>query len=415
MKLFKRILVSMLVMALTLSATAEIMERPGGIKIGQRMTLRPYVSFSASYDSNVNSSHDGSNDGDMMWTISPRLGLTYNAENWSLLLDGYYNYHAYTKSENSEHNQHNYGESLRWNWSNSTGGEKGWTLMLGENFRQTSMADEMSLGDGRGYTADNRQFDIIGAIQRRFNDRWHADLNASYYWLDYQNDTSRQGSAFYGWQRWMVGAEAGYVLSKWTDLLIAGSYQGFNQDNVENTQYSGSSQGYTLSGGIASYMTERISYRLLAGWSRFEYGDGDNTANGFVYTASGNWKIGETWNTMLLATSYYQPSERQQSSQSRVDAASWGLAKSLVRGKLRATLDLQYRRETNEYMGDAGDYDYTLDIVTGRIGANYSFNRFLSIFLYGEYQRSFNDECDNRYGAYDYDRWRITGGFTLSY
>ena len=144
--------------------------------------------------------------------------------------------------------------------------------------------------------------------------------------------------------------------------------------------------------------------------------DGASTANGFVYTASGNWKIGETWNTMLLATSYYQPSERQYASKSRVDALSWGIAKVMVRGKLRATLDIRYRRETNEYTIDTGnDYDYTLDILTGRVGLSYSFNRFLSAFTNVEYQKSLNDHDDERNGAYDYDRFRATIGFALSY
>lgn len=404
--------VAFLLVACVSAAQAEILDRPGGIKIGQRMTLRPYVAFSASYDSNVNSSHDDGN-GDVMWTISPTLGLTYNAENWSLLFTAFYNYHAYCKSTNSDNNRHNYGETLRWNWSNSSGVEKGWALMLGQSFRQTSAADEMTMSDGRGYTSDYRQFDITGALQRRFNENWHGDLNANYYMMDYLNDTSRAPS-FYGWQRWMAGAEAGFAPSRWTDIILAGTYQGFSQDNVKNTTIDSTSQGFSVQGGIGSYMTERISYRLLAGWSRFEYGGDASSSDGFVYTASGNWKIGETWNTMLLATSYYQPSERQQASKSRVDAFSWGLAKSLVRGKLRATVDLQYRHETNEHVQNSA-YDYDLDVVTGRIGLSYSLNRFLSTFVYGEYQRSWNDRCESRYGAYDYDRWRITCGFSLTY
>lgn len=404
-----------LIVALTgalLSANAEILDRPGGIKIGQRMTLRPYVSFSASYDSNVGSRNNDA-EGDLMWTISPTLGLSYNAETWSLLLNGYYNYNAYAKGSNNEHNQHSYGQDLRWNWESSGGDEKGWSLVLGETFRQITMADDMTLADGRGYTADSRQIQLSGALQRRFGNNWHGDINGSYYWLDYMNDTTQYNS-FYGWQRWTVGAEVGYAASRWTDILISGAYQGFQQDNAQASEIGDGSQGYTLQVGLGSFMTERISYRALAGWSRFEYGDSSSSSDGFVYTISGNWKIGETWNTMLLATSYYTPSERQSNSQSRNDAVSWGLAKTMIQNKLRATLDLQYRHETIEHAVSSG-YDYGLDIVTGRIGFSYSLNRFLSLFVNGEYQRSFNDESDSRNGAYDYDRWRITGGFTVSY
>ena len=407
-----------LALAMSLTAGAEVLDRPVGIKIGQRMTLRPYVAFSASYDSNVRSRHDGEKD-DCLWTVSPGFGLDYKAETWALLLDAYYNYRAYTKSENSDMNRHSYGQNLRWNWSNSVGAEKGWSLLLGESFNQITAADDFTLSDGRGYNTDTRQLQVTGMLQRRFNEHWHSDVNASYYWLDYLNDVRDMGS-MYGWQRWTVGLEAGFAPSRWTDILVAGNYQGYSQDNTEgNSTVDSDSQGWTFQAGLGSYMTERISYRALAGWSRFEYGDNASASDGFVYTISGNWKIGETWNTMLLATSYYQPSERQYSSKSRVDAVSWGLAKSLVRGKLRATLDLRYRHETNEYAGrksyGSGSYDYELDILTGRIGGSYALNRFLSFYLYGEYQGSWNDESDARQGAYDYDRWRITGGFKLTY
>ncbi len=396
--------------------SAETLDRPTGIKIGQRMTLRPYVSASATFDSNVGGRHSGSNS-DVMWTISPVLALDYRADNWSVLLDGFYNYHAYCKGENvNNHNQHSYGETLRWNWSDSQGASKGWTLMLSESYQRITMSDDIIQPGGRGYTADRDQLTVQGAIQRRFNEHFHGDVNASYYYLNYDNDKSGSTSALYGWQRWQVGIEAGYAPSPWTDFLVAGGYQGYRQDNTSMSSLGDNSHGFTVQGGLGSYMTERISYRALAGWSQFRYGGtGGSSDNGFVYTLSGSWKIGETWNMMLLGTSYYQPSERELSSRSRVDAVSWGLAKSLVRGKLRATLDLTYRHETHERVGKDSSRDYDLDVATCRLGLNYTLNRFFSLFCYGEYQRSWNSESERANGFYDYDRWRATVGVRLSY
>jgi len=415
MRQFARAFVLILLGGALLGVQAEVLDRPEGIQIGKRMTLRPYVALSVSYDSNVRSRHDNVED-DVMWTISPGLGLTYNAENWSLLMSGYYNYRHYCKGGHSDLNHHSYGQDLRWNWANSTGSEKGWSLVLGESFQQITAADDMTLADGRGYSADTRQFQLSAALQRRFNEHWHGDVNASYYWLDYMNDT-KQREALYGWDRWMAGGEVGFAPSKWTDILLTGSYQGYTQDNAEqSTRIGGDSRGFSVQGGIGSYMTDRISYRLLAGWSRFEYGDGAWSDDDFIYTVSGNWKIGETWNTMLLATSYYQPSEQQYASASHVDALSWGLAKLLIRGKLRGTLDLRYRRDAHSYAGDVNaDYDYTTDVITGRLGLDYNLNRFLAFFVYGEYQRSWNDASERRSYAYDYDRWRVTAGIRLKY
>ena len=117
---------------------------------------------------------------------------------------------------------------------------------------------------------------------------------------------------------------------------------------------------------------------------------------------------------MLLGSSYYQPSERQYASSARIDAISWGLAKVMVRGKLRATLDLRYRREHHEYVM-SGAEDYTLDIWTGRLGLDYSLCRMLSVYAYGEYQKSMNDSSRSHNNVYDYDRWRLTAGVKLSY
>ena len=402
--------------SLCLGAGAEVLDRPSGVKIGERLTLRPYVSMSITYDSNVNSG-SGDSSGkqhDFLWTISPSLWLHYNAETWSMILSGFYNYRHYFDSSHETYNHHTFGEDLRFNWANSTGTEKGWSLILGQSFQQISMADDMTLDNGQNYSGDSRQFQLAGSVQRRFNQYWHGDANASYYWLNYDNDT-RSSSAYYGWDRVLVGAEAGFAPSRWTDIILSGSYQHFSQDNADgNSAVGDSSQGLTLQGGLGSYMTDRISYRLLAGWSRFEYGDTSDAADGFVYTASGNWKIGETWNTMLLASSYYQPSERQYSSKSRVDAFSWGIAKVMVRGKLRATFDIRYRHETQESAMDSS-WDYNLNIWTGRLGLDYTLCRFLSVFAYGEYQKSMNDEADSRRGAYDYDRWRITAGLRVQY
>jgi len=400
---------------LTGAAVGEILDRPGGIRIGDRMTLRPFVSMSLTYDSNVSSSNDDG-DGDCMFTITPTLALSYDAESWSLLLSGYYNYHQYFRSENGAYCHHSFGEDLRWNWSNSTGAEKGWSLTIGQSFRQISNSDDMTLEDGQTYGGDSRQIQLSTALQRRFNEHWHGDLNGDYYWLDYLDDV-KNSAAYYGWSRWRVGLEAGFAPSQWTDILLSGAYQGYTQDNAEGSETIGdTSTSWTFQAGLGSYMTKRISYRALFGWSRFEYGDGASEQDGFVYTLSGNWKIGETWNTMLLASSYYQPSERQYASVSRVDNFSWGLAKVLVRGKLRATLDLRYRHETNDYVDDSAyDFDYTLNIITGRLGLSYSLNRFLSVYANAEYQRSLNSEAESRNYAYDYNRIRGTVGLSLSY
>jgi hypothetical protein len=411
--------------ALIAGVGAETMDRPSGIKIGQHMTLKPYVSVSATYDSNVGAragrrSANQDEEDDVTWSVNPGLGLAYDAENWSLLLNAYYTYHDYCKNHKNlgvtEGDNHSYGQDLRWQWSNSSGNERGWTLMVMESFRQITMADDFTAGDGNSYNADRRQLQFAAAVQRRFTETIHGDVNTSYYLLDYNGVGNGKYASLYGWQRWSVGGELGYSPTKWTDFLVSVGYQGYEQDNVKGNNaasryLSSNSDGLTFQAGIGSYATERISYRLLAGWSRFEYGDASSN-DGFVYTATGRWQIGQTWQMMLLGSSYYQPSERTYGASTRVDSLSWGLVKTLVRGKLRATLDLSYRHELHEYALSSGDYD--IDFLTGRIGLDYTLNRFAALFGYFEYQKATSDESVGMYN-YDYDRWRVTTGIRFTY
>jgi hypothetical protein len=288
--------------------------------------------------------------------------------------------------------------------------------MIMESFKQITMADDFSAGDGNSYNADRRQLQFAGAVQRRFNEQFHGDINSSYYWLDYNGVGNGRYASLYGWDRWTVGGEFGYAPTKWTDFLVSANYQGYNQDNVNSShaysrRLSRNSDGYSLQMGIGSRATERISYRLLAGWSRFDYA-GESSDDGFVYTATGRWKIGQTWQMMLLASSYYQPSERDYGSSTRVDSLSWGLVKMLVRGKLRANLDVTYRHEKHDYVYSSSGYD--IDFLTGRFGLDYTLNRFAALFAHFEYQKATSDKSTDYYN-YDYDRWRVTTGIRFTY
>jgi hypothetical protein len=115
----------------------------------------------------------------------------------------------------------------------------------------------------------------------------------------------------------------------------------------------------------------------------------------------------------LLATSYYQPSEREYGSANRVDMVSWGIGHSMIRGKLRGTFDVAYRRETREYTA-VGSWDTDEDIFSARLGLTYTINRFLAVYGRVEYQGCW---FSNDVGYYDrdYDRLRGTIGFRLTY
>ena len=66
--------------ATAMTASADFVDRPKGFKIGERLTLRPYVSLSYTYDSNIDSakkSKDAS-----IFVVNPGLGAEYIDEKW---------------------------------------------------------------------------------------------------------------------------------------------------------------------------------------------------------------------------------------------------------------------------------------------------------------------------------------------
>ena len=412
---FSAFATTLIVSASVLTASAEMIDRPSGFKIGERMTLRPYVSLSYTYDSNVDSTKhakDGSS-----WVVNPGLGAEYKGENWEIAGRAWYRYHAYNHYS-KQLNTSSYGETLSFKWTDSLPNEKGWSVLLSESFTQISQDDDMSNYSGRGLGRDRKTFQTAGIIERRINEHLHAAVDASYYMLDYDNDVKKY-APLYGWKRALAGGEVGYVASKWTDIIVAANYgwywQDNNKDSARRIRYSDRSRGWSLMAGFGTRATEKLEYRILTGWSRFEYADGDaKDINGWTYQVSGKWKITDRWNTMLLAASYYQPDEREICSAIRVDSISWGLAHSMVRGKLNATFDLNYRRETHEYSYSRG-YDYDDDIITARLGLNYTLNRFLQLFGRIEYQTRMCDGGDVRGHNYDYDRFRGTVGMRLTY
>lgn len=414
----KKILTISLI-AFAMAASAEMMDRPGGIRVGSHMILRPYVSLAYTYDTNAKS-QDADEVKTGSWTISPALSATYDQENWGIAANVFYTYHA-SEKQTSEMNKHSYGESLAWHWADSSMNEKGWSLMIQENYQMMIQDDDMTNSAGHGYGRDRQQFTLNAAAERRLTDKLHLGVNGGYYWLDYKNDKEKY-RPLYGWSRWTVGADVGYAFSRWTDLIIAGSYQGYDQDNSANKDLnaagssynknvSNDSEGYTLQAGIQTRATERISYRLLTGWSRFEYGGGAYTDDGWTYTASGNWRHTDTLSSSLMASSYYQPSETSYGGANRTDQISWGVQKSLLSSKLNASFDIAYRRQERVYSAYMNSKKPIENILSYRFGLNYTLNRFASLFGNVEYSQYMQSKGLGK----DYDRFRGTIGVRLSY
>lgn len=385
-------------------------DKPQGFRFfNQHLTIKPYVSLSYSYDSNVDTMQKSI--GDSIFCLQPGADFEWKGERWALVGSLWYRRNSYCKYSN-EMGENSFGESLAYKWTTSSQKEKGWSLILAEKYRYIDQADAIGSGDGRGIWRDREAFDITGEVQRRFSERLHAEVIGQYNWLDYKNDTGKY-APLYGWSSWSVGAEAGYAVSKWTDILVSGGYSHYLQKGGHGYHnYNNESKSWTLHAGLGSHATERITYRALMGMSWLDYGGRSNADCGWTYSLSGNWRVNRQWQVSVLGRSYYQPSERSRGQAIKVYSLSGGVSYLTLADKMTLTANVAWRYEdtcyNDRYLAHGNDFDES--ILSFRLGATYIINRWMSVFAHLTWEEEW---CDRR--SYDYHRFRGTIGMRFHY
>jgi len=385
-------------------------DKPQGFRFfDQHLTVKPYVALSYTYDSNVDTTRHA--DGDSIFCIQPGADFDWKGDRWALVGSIWYRRNAYCKYSN-EMGENSFGESLAYKWTTSAQNEKGWSLVLAEKYRYIDQSDSLGSGDGRGIWRDREAFDVSGLLQRRFSERLHAELMGQYNWLDYKNDTGKY-APLYGWSSWAAGAEAGYAASKWTDFLVAGGYSRYLQKKGRGYyNYNNESEVWTVQAGLGSHATEKITYRVLMGVSWLDYGGHSNADRGWTYSLDGNWKITRQWQVSVLGKSYYQPSERTRGQALKVYSLSLGTSYLTLADKMTLTANVAWRYEdtcyNDRYLAHGNNFDE--DILSVRLGASYTVNRWVSVFANLTWEEEW---CDKR--DYDYDRFRGTLGLRFHY
>ena len=393
-----------------LIAGESVADKPQGFRFfNQHLTIKPYVSLSYTYDSNVDTTRHA--ESDSIFCIQPGADFEWKGERWALVGSLWYRRNAYCEYAN-EMGENSWGESLAYKWTTSKQNERGWSLVLAEKYRYTDQSDALGSGDGRGIWRDREALDISGAIQRRFTERLHAEVMAQYNWLDYKNDTGKY-APLYGWSEWAVGAQAGYAVSKWTDILVAGGYSHYLQKGGHGYHnYDNESEVWTIQAGLGTHATEKITYRLLMGMSWLEYGGRSNADAGWTYSLDANWRITRQLQLSALGKSYYQPSERTRGQAIKVYSLSGGLSYLTLGDKMTLSANVAWRYEdtcyNDRYLANGNDFDET--ILSFRLGADYIINRWMSVFAAFTWEEEW---CQK--GAYDYDRFRGTIGMRFHY
>ena len=389
--------------------------RPTGFRFfNQHLTIKPYVSLSYTYDSNIDS--DSSNEDDSVFAVNPAVDFEWHGAKWMLVGNIWYR-HRYFCEFNDQMGENSYGESLQYRYSSSAQNAKGWSLMLSERYAFINQSDDLDSQGGRGIWRDRQTLDVSGVLERRFTERWHMDIQGQYSWLDYDNQTGRYAPLF-GWSQYSAGAQLGYAASKWTDLLVAAGYSRYDQDIDYNDirtsrSYNEQSDAYSIQGGVGTRATERISYRALMGASWFDYGGGGYTDCGWTYTLSANWRVHRQVQLSLLGSSYYQPSDQYIGQAEKIYNLSAGVSYLTLGDRLKLSANLMWRFNETCYADSVytSRYKYDRTHLSARFAADYLLNRWTSIFAHVIW----DDESTDTNSYYDYNRIRGVLGVRLHY
>ena len=391
--------------------------RPTGFRFfNNRLTIKPHVSLSYTYDTNVDA--DSTEVDDSVFAVKPAVDFEWHGSKWLVVGDLWYR-HRYFCKYNDQLGENSYGEALRYKYVSTAQDQTGWTLMLSERYANISQSDDLNFGgDGRGIWRNRQTFDAAGVVERRFADKWHLSVQGQYSWLDYENQRGRY-SPLFGWHQYSVGSQFGYMASKWTDLLVSAGYSMYDQDlsgNLYKTsrKYNDQSESYSIQAGIGTRANESIHYRALMGASWFDYGGGNSTDCGWTYSLSGNWRIRRHLNFTVLGTSYYQPSDQYVGQASKVYTLSGGLSYLTLGDRLNLSLNVAWRFDETCYSDEwyNSSQNYNRELFSTRFAADYLLNRWTSVYAHLIWD---SQGTDGRNSLYEYDRVRAVFGVRLHY
>lgn len=196
--------IMLVLLAVTSSASAGFFtnERPKGFKIGERMIVNPSVSFSYTYDGNVDSGQRHTSYGSSgsrvhsrrntsSWSVSPHLTFDYDGgDNWGLNGGVGYSYSAY-QDYNRRLNHHGFSQNLNFHWNDEDEIGRNWAFSFSESYSFVPQNDDMSNDGGKGIWRDRQQFSFATSLSKGFTERLHGGINGSFNYLKYQNDKSK--------------------------------------------------------------------------------------------------------------------------------------------------------------------------------------------------------------------------------
>jgi hypothetical protein len=404
-------------LAVGANAQVNLMELPEptrGIRLGE-VHFSPFADLMYFYDSNVDFVNDNAT-GDSGWQLKVGGDLSYGSNEHTLFGRGWYMIERFMDQDRVDRNQ----------WLAEMGysfeSPNGTALRLDEIYEQVFQND---MDTGRWQ--DRREFRVNANLGRQFTEKTSAVLGAGV------SDITYVQNGLYDWREYTADLDLGQRLSAKSDFIVNLAVTEQTSESVKDN-----SRGYSLSAGISSRPTSKVTYRATAGLESYTSGVDNDSTLGATYKLAMDWRVSAKWTASVSGTGQYQPGEDVARNYAQVFTLGTGLTYKPTR-RINATMQALYRRDEfaepvrkpggpTIYVPVNGPSQTWLipvqlgggrwraedridDQITLRGDISFKLTKYATLSAGGEY----GVRTSTIEGQYGYDRYRLQTGLNLRY
>jgi len=259
----------------------------------------------------------------------------------------------------------------------------------------TTTKNSSSPAGSVGYIDEDRtEYAIQTALRVPISQKNAIEAMAGIENTDYKDEKSSDRRAY------PFDLDLAHRISEKTDLLIGA---GYTLEESKGPNGSVDSKAYRVKTGLASVMTEKLSYRASIGAEGYEYGNAGSLKWGPYYNLDLTWLASRKWTWTLAGTGKHQ---------SAADEGNYGLS---YNGSLRASYQMNRRMslatslnwQYNEYNKAPKREDEDVGV---RVDYTYRLNKYASLRLGAEASQKMSTLA-----ASEYDRFRVDMGVNFRY
>jgi len=366
--------------------TLDPIEPSTGLQFGD-LIVSPYFNVLYIYDSN----YDRSKNGTKAESANLKPGFDFNYENegpHKFSGKFWYLFEEYLDQKKIDSNQ--WREELRYLYRSP----REVTFRIDQSMGTTTKNSSSPAGSVGYIDEDRTEYAIQTALRVPISQKNAIEAMAGIENTDYKDEKSSDRRAY------PFDLDLAHRISEKTDLLIGA---GYTLEESKGPNGSVDSKAYRVKTGLASVMTEKLSYRASIGAEGYEYGNAGSLKWGPYYNLDLTWLASRKWTWTLAGTGKHQ---------SAADEGNYGLS---YNGSLRASYQMNRRMslatslnwQYNEYNKAPKREDEDVGV---RVDYTYRLNKYASLRLGTEASQKMSTDTAN-----EYDRFRVDMGVNFRY